>query len=452
VKLTRSSIFTTLAVCLLLCTISHAQTAPPAPGNVMPKLLPWSDQIAVREGWLLKKHAMLLDMMRAHNVGMWVVVNEEFHNDPITEYVAPPRVYTGNRDIFVFVDAGSAGLKKFALTGYSEETLKKFFETWDDPRPAKDVLKELFQEYQPKAIALGIGAPRGVERSLTHDSYLFLSDAMGPEATKRFVPAADLLEEYLSTRLPDEFETYKQMVVATEILTRRALSNDVITPGKTSVGDIRRWLYDQLWDNHYTTWFQPDVRLQRRGANDNLSRGFLAVAPESLVVQPGDVLHIDFGVTYMGLNTDWQKMAYVLRPGETDAPAGLKQAMHNTNLLQDAVTTNARPGRTGGEVYKLAMADMTQRGIEAKIYSHPIGAQGHGLGPSIDYRAGERAAMNADHPLVKGTYISVELNARTAVPEWDGQKVFVMLEDDAYLTDEGYKFFLPRQTAFYLIH
>jgi Xaa-Pro dipeptidase len=98
------------------------------------------------------------------------------------------------------------------------------------------------------------------------------------------------------------------------------------------------------------------------------------------------------------------------------------------------------------------MADMTQRGIEAKIYSHPIGAQGHGLGPSIDYRAGERAAMNADHPLVKGTYISVELNARTAVPEWDGQKVFVMLEDDAYLTDEGYKFFLPRQTAFYLIH
>jgi Xaa-Pro dipeptidase len=95
---------------------------------------------------------------------------------------------------------------------------------------------------------------------------------------------------------------------------------------------------------------------------------------------------------------------------------------------------------------------MTKRGIEAKIYSHPIGAQGHGLGSAIDYRSGERTAMHADHQLVKGTYISVELNSRTPVAEWDGQKVFVMLEDDAYLTDEGYKFFRPRQTAFYLIH
>src|SRR5450755_1290381 len=142
----------------------------------MPAVLPWSQQISVREDWLEKHHALLLAMMRKHNVAMWLVVNEEFHDDPITEYVAPPRVYTGNRDIFVFVDAGDAGLKKFAVTGYSEESLKKFFETWDDPRPAKDVLKELFEKYQPKTIALGITAPRGVERSLTHDTYLFLSD------------------------------------------------------------------------------------------------------------------------------------------------------------------------------------------------------------------------------------------------------------------------------------
>jgi Xaa-Pro dipeptidase len=424
----------------------------PAPASAMPKTLPWSAQIDVREGWLAKHHALLLEMMRKHNISMWIVVNEEFHDDPLTEYVAPARVYTGNRDIFVFVDAGDAGLKKFAVTGYSEESLKKFFETWDDPRPAKEVLKELFEKYQPKTIGLGIGAARGVQRTLTHVSWQFLSDAMGPEATKRFVPVGDLIEDYLATRIPDEFATYEQMVLATEILTHRALSNEVITPGKTTVGDIRRWLYDQIRANYYTTWFQPDVRLQRRGMADQTSRGFLAVPSESLVVQPGDVLHIDFGITYMGLNTDWQKMAYVLRAGETDAPAGLKAAMANTNALQDAVTSNARPGRTGGEVYNLAMEEMKRQGIDAKIYSHPIGAQGHGLGASIDYRAGERASMHAERALVNGTYLSVELNARTAVPEWDGQRVFVMMEDDAYLTPEGYKYFRPRQTSWYLIH
>ena len=439
-----------LASVFFACGTVEAQKKPM--GQAMPQLLSWSKQIDVREGWLAKRHAMLLEMMRRHDIGMWIVCNEEFHDDPLTEYVAPPRVYTGNRDIFAFIDAGEAGLKKFAVTGYAEESLKKFFESWDEPRPAKEVLKELYEKYQPKTIGLGIGAARGVQRSLTHDTFLFLSESMGPEAAKRFVPAADLIEEYLATRLPEEFDTYKQMVLATEILTRRALSNEVITPGKTKVGDIRRWLYDQLWTNHYTTWFQPDVRLQRRGTAGSLSRGFLGVAPEAQGIEPGDVLHIDFGVTYMGLNTDWQKMAYVLRRGEKEAPAGLKHAMSNTNAVQDAVTHNAKPGRSGGEVYALAMAELAKQGIEAKIYSHPIGAEGHGLGPSIDYRAGERAAMHADYLLANGTYISVELNSLTSVPEWDGQKVFVMMEDDAYLTDDGYKYFRPRQTEYYLIH
>ena len=418
----------------------------------MPPVLSWSQQIAVREGWLEKHHALLLPMMRKHNVAMWIVVNEEFHNDPLTEYIAPPRVYTGNRDIFVFVDAGDQGLKKFAVTGYAEESVKKFFESPSDPRPPKEALKDLFDKYQPTTIALGMDGSRGVTRSLTASSYKFLAEAMGPEAEKRFVAAGELIEDYLSTRTPEEFDTYTQMVEATEILTRRALSNEVITPGKTRIGDLRRWLYDQLWQNRYTTWFQPDIRLQRQGLTSQMSRGFLGVAPEEWVIEPGDVLHIDFGITYMGLNTDWQKMAYVLKKGEAAPPPGLIAAMANTNTLQDAVTHDARPGKSAGDVYREAMAQMQDKGIEAKIYSHPIGAQGHGLGPSIDYRAGERAAMEPGKPLIKGTYLSVELNTASSIPEWGGQKIFVMMEDDAYLTDEGYKFFRPRQTEYYLIH
>ncbi|HUL35151.1 MAG TPA: M24 family metallopeptidase [Candidatus Eisenbacteria bacterium] len=437
------------ALLTLACLPVAAQQLSP---EKMPPVLPWSQQISVREGWLTKHHALLLPMMRKHNVSMWIVVNEEFHNDPLTEYIAPPRIYTGNRDIFVFVDAGDQGLKKFAVTGYAEESLKQFFDTPEDPRPPKEALKALYDKYQPKTIALGIDGSRGVTRSLTLSSYKFLAGAMGPGAEKHFVPTADLIEDYLSTRIPDEFDTYAQMVEATEILTRRALSNEVITPGKTRVGDVRRWLYDQLWQNHFTTWFQPDVRLQRRGLTSQMSRGFLGVAPEEWVIERGDLLHIDFGITYMGLNTDWQKMAYILKEGESAPPPGLIAAMAKTNALQDAVTRAARPGKTAGEVYLEAMAEMKAKGIEAQIYSHPIGAQGHGLGPSIDYRSGERKGMEAEKPLVIGTYLSVELNTASGIPEWSGQKVFVMEEDDAYLTEEGYKFFRPRQTAFYLIH
>ena len=430
------------------------------PQKAMPKLLPWSQQITVRESWLQKRHAMLLDMMRRHNLDMWIIVNEEFHNDPLTEYIAPPRVYTGGRDIFVFVDTGEKGLRKIAITGYAEESVQRFFESDDEPKPAAEQLKWLWETFHPQHIGLAIDGRRGVTRSLTKSSYDYLADKMGPEAAKHFVPAQELIVEYSETRLPEEFETYNQMVVVTDLLTKRALSNEVITPGKTTVGDVRRWLYDQLWENRVTTWFQPDLRVQRKGVESPKSRGFLAVAKEATVIQPGDLVHLDFGITYMGFSTDWQKMAYVLMPGEKDVPAGLKQAMKNTNELQDALMLRAaRPGRTETEVYDLIMEEMKQKGIEAMVYSHPIGDQGHGLGASIDFRPAQRAnqtqeAANAppNRPFRKGTYLSVELNTRTAIPEWGGQKIYVMSEDDAYLTDDGYKFFQPRQTEFYVVH
>ena len=443
---------------LLLCTLALAQT----PTRTPAPLLPWSQQIALREQWLAKRHQMILPMMRAHAIEMWIVVNEKFHDDPLTQYIAPPRPYAGNRDIFVFIDAGDKGLRKIAVTGYAEESLKQFFEAPDDPRPADKVLPELYQQYHPNKIALSYGARRGVERSITKDTYDFLAEKMGPDAAQHLVPAADLIEEYLATRIPDEFATYTTMVQLTDNLTRRALSNEVIHPGVTTIGDVRRWLYDQLWQNRVSTWFQPDLRLQRKGKPNDTSRGFLAVAPESIVIERGDVLHLDFGITYMGLNTDWQKMAYVLRPGEKDAAAGLKHAMKNTNDLQDALTQRAaRPGRTGGEVYNLTMDEMKQKGITAQIYSHPIGNQGHGLGPSIDFRAAQKPDANTPvraeiaaaqaKPLRNGSYLSVELNTQTPVPEWDNQVVYIMMEDDAHLTDDGYKFFIPRQEQFYLV-
>lgn len=419
-----------------------------------PKLLPWSQQIALREQWLEKRHAMILPMMRRHGIDMWIVVNEEFHNDPLTEYIALPRPYVGNRDIFVFIDTGSDGLRKVAIVGYAEDNLRKFFEAPDDPRPADKVLPELYEKYKPNKIGLSFGAPRGAERSLTFDTYNFLSEKMGAGAQEHFVPAAPLIEEYLDTRIPEEFATYRTMVELTSALTRRALSSEVIKPGKTTVGDVRRWLYDQLWANSVTTWFEPDLRVQRKGKPNDTSRGFLAVAPESVVIERGDLVHLDFGITYMGLNTDWQKMAYVLRESEKQPPSGLQRALKNTNELQDALTMRAaRPGRLAGEVYNVTMDEMKKKGIEAQIYSHPIGNQGHGLGPGIDFRSSKRPDIGASQaqPLRPGCYTSIELNTQNAVPEWDGQKVYMMAEDDAYLTDEGYKFFEPRQTTLYLI-
>lgn len=417
----------------------------------MPKLLSQRQQLEVREQWLKKRFdTLLLPMMKKHGADVWIVVNEEFHSDAVTEHIVPPIPIVGRRDFFIFIDKGDK-LERYAIVRYEEERLKNFYTML---LPSRDgtaaTIKKLIEERDPKTIALNFKGTRGATSGLTYDAYEFLEEALGDKYEKRFVPAQNLITDYLDTRLPEELEHYRTAVLATDVITRRAFSNEVIVPGKTTVGDVRWWMMQQLNNIGVTTWFQPDLRVQRQATNANpASTQFLPVAAESVTLQRGDLIHVDFGLIYMGLSTDWQKMGYILKKGEKDAPEGMKKALKNTNRLQDIIFSIARAGMTGSEVYDKTMEQCKKEGINAMIYSHPVGAQGHGLGASIDFR---RAAIGGHIEHIRpGSYMSIELNTSTAVSEWGGQMVTMMAEDDAHMTASGYQWFRPRQTELYLI-
>jgi Xaa-Pro aminopeptidase len=437
--------FFVLPVLLVLPSTTLAQ-------KPLPTLLPVREQQAVRGAWLKKRlDTMLLPMMRQQKIEMWIVANEEFHADPATEYIAPPLPYVGRRDFFIFADRGGDKLERIALVRYPEEQLKYFFEIVNPfGRDTAGTLRRIVEERNPKTIALNMGGTRGATNGLTQDAHKLLTETLGPDLASRFVSAAPLIVEYMDTRLPEELEHYRTAVALTEIMAQRAFSNEVITPGKTTVGDVRWWFLQQVNNLGLDVWFQPDLRVQRQSQETSKTLQFLSVAEESVVIQRGDVIHIDCGVNYLGLSTDWQRMGYVTRAGEKDAPAGLKRALANTNTLQDALLTHIKPGVNGFEVYDATMADMKKLGIEAMIYSHSVGNQGHALGAGIDFRR-PTAGAPLEPPFREGSYTSIELNTTTAVPEWGGQKVTIMMEDDAYLTKDGMKWFRPRQTAFYLI-
>ena len=427
----------------------HAQSRKFEP---LPKLLSVRQQQEVRESWLKKRlDTMLLPMMRQQKIDIWIVVNEEFHADPVTAHIAPPLPYVGRRDFFIFADRGGDKLDRLAVVRYPEEHLKYFFEIINPPgAEIAATLRRVVEERKPKTIAVNIGGRRGATNGLTQESYKFLTETLGPDYTSRFVPAAPLIVEYMDTRLSEELEHYRTAVALTDLLTQRAFSNEVITPGKTTVGDVRWWFLQQVSNAGLDVWFQPDLRIQRQNQATGKTQQFLSVSEESAIIQRGDVIHIDCGLNYMGLSTDWQKMGYVLRDGEKDAPEGLKRALANTNKLQDALFAHIKPGAKGFEVYEATMADMKRLGIEAMIYSHSVGTQGHALGASIDFRR-PSAGIALEPPFREGSYTSIELNTSTPVPEWGGQKVTIMMEDDAYLSKDGMKWFRPRQTAFYLI-
>jgi len=442
----------------LILTVTIAMIAAPSllsqnrsnePIPAMPKLLSQREQIDVRERWLMKRlGSLLLPMMKRHGIEMWIVVNEEFNSDPVTEHIVPPIPIVGRRDIFIFIDEGQR-IERIAMLRYDEERLKNHYRF---VMPARDKfgeeLKKIVDGRNPRTIALNMGGTRGQQSGLSHDSYKFLAESLGAENEKKFVPAADLLTEFFDTRLPEELVEYEKAVLATDVITRRAFSNEVIKPGKTTVGDVRWWMIEQVNKLGLSIWFQPDLRIQRQRTETGSTGQFLSTAKEADIIRRGDLLHVDFGLNYMGLSTDWQKHAYVLKAGERDAPAGLKAALKNTNRLQDALFGVARVGMTGTDVYQQTMAEMKRQNIEAMIYSHPIGNHGHGLGPSIDFRG---TIGGGGNKILAGSYTSIELNTSTPVAEWGGQKVTIMAEDDAVITANGYKFIRPRQTAFYLI-
>jgi Xaa-Pro aminopeptidase len=435
---------TSLLLILLSSFAVFGQTEIPA----MPKLLDQRQQMDMRERWLKDRFALLHPMMKRHGVDMWIVVNEEFKSDPVIEQIVPPMPIVGRRDLFIFIDRGER-LERIAMVRYDEERLNNHYKL---VMPARDKfgeeLRKIIDEAKPKAIALNYGGTRGQQAGLSYDGYRFLTDALGPDTEKKFVSAAPLLVEFLDTRLPAELTEYQKAVLVTDILTRRAFSNEVITPGKTTVGDVRWWLLEQVNKLGLTVWFQPDLRIQRQQTETGLTGNFLSTAKESDVLQRGDLLHVDFGLNYMGLSTDWQKHAYILKEGEKNAPNGLRAALINTTRLQDILFSIARPGMTGSEVYEKTMAEAKKRGLDAMIYSHPIGTQGHGLGPSIDFRG---TVGGGGNKILPGSYLSVELNTSTAIPEWGGQKATLMSEDDAVMMPDGYRFIRPRQIDFYLI-
>ena len=225
-----------------------------------------------------------------------------------------------------------------------------------------------------------------------------------------------------------------------------AFSNQVIVPGKTRTRDVVWWMRQRVNDLGLGTWFQPSVSVQRQGKTET-------ELGEDPVIERGDVLHCDFGVTALRLNTDTQHMGYVLPEGETQVPAGLQAALGRSNRLQDIVVEELRVGRTGNEVLRSARERMAAEGIEGTVYSHPIGLHGHGAGPMIGlWDRQEGVPGNGDHRVMGSQWFSIELQATSPVPEWGGQRVRSAQEEDVVMDAEGrVRWALRRQTAFHLV-
>lgn len=416
--------------------------------------LPLREQARVIDELTAERFDTLLPgLMQQSGIDMWIIVSREYNEDPVLKTMLPAEWMSARRrTILMFVrDAASGKVDKLAIARYGVGTSIKA--AWDMARHPNqwDALADLVRTRKPAKIGINTSTDFAHADGLDHTEYTELLQKLPTEYKNKVVSAEKLAVGWLETRTAREMQIYPQLVNETHKIIAQGFSEQVITPGLTSTEDVEWWFRQKIRDLGYDTWFHPTVSIQRADAQAFDHLASFSDRPKTNIIQAGDLLHVDIGITYLRLNTDVQQHAYVLQPGETAAPAGLLAAFAKANRLQDILTGQFRTGRSGNAILAAALAQAKQEGIAPVIYSHPIGYHGHAAGPAIgmwDMQGG--VPGSGDAALHPATAYSIELNAESTVPEWK-KPVRIMLEEDCYYGADGFRYISGRQRTPHLI-
>ncbi|MGD1889042.1 MAG: M24 family metallopeptidase [Cyclobacteriaceae bacterium] len=433
--------------CLFLSNLSLAQSA-------LPKILDLQARAQVEEEILEERIQTLLpELMERSGIDLWLMISREYNEDPVLRTLLPPTWLSARRTtmLLMYYPKGADSVECLAVARYDVGSL--FKKAWNPEEESNQWkrLADIIAERDPKQIGINTSEHFAQADGLGHTDYLHLMDALSNSQSKKVVSAEKLAISWLETRTEREVIIYEHIARIAHHIIAEGFSEKVIHPGITTTEDVVWWYRNRANELGLDTWFHPTVDVQRASPENQESQRSFSKRPEKQVIMPGDLVHVDFGITYLDMNTDTQENAYVLKPGETELPAYLREA-HQTGLrLMDILTDNFEVGRTGNEILLASLEQAKAEGIKPTIYTHPIGYYGHGSGPTIglwDQQGG--VPVKGDYPLCANTAYSIELNAAVFIPEWD-KEVRMMMEEDAFFNGETVRYLDGRQKELFLI-
>ena len=420
----------------------------------IPVILSMKERAATIDKWLEERiQTVLPQLMRREKIDMWIIAAREYNEDPVIETMLPSTwLAARRRTILIIYDPGpEKQVETLAVARYDVGT--HFRRSWE-PEKQKDQwqrVAELIAERNPQKIAINKSEHFALADGLTSSEFDSFLKVMPGNTHRKIVSAERLAVGWLETRTNSEMIVYQQICAIAHQIIREGFSARVIQPGITTTEDVVWWFRERILELRLATWFHPSVSIQRADSESFDQLRTFSSRPDNNVIQPGDLLHVDFGITYLRLNTDTQQHAYVLRPGESDAPDYLKKAFSAGNALQEIFTANFQTGKTGNEILLKSLEEAKEAGLKATIYTHPIGFHGHAAGPTIglwDQQSG--VPITGDYPLYPNTAFSIELNNAYYIDEWK-KEIRIMLEEDAFFDGERVRYINGRQKKLILI-
>ena len=393
---------------------------------------------------------LLPQLMEKTDIDMWVLIAREYNEDPIIKTMLPPTWLNARRTtILVFsLDKKTKNFESVAIARYAfGDNIPSI---WDkDKQPNQwEALKDYIVSKNPEKIGLNISSYESLADGLSKYHYDQLYNVLSPKFRKKITSAEDLAIAWIETRTDLEMTVFSQLVEISSSIIREAFSTKVITPGVTSTDDVVWWMREKVLSLGLDTWFHPTVDVQRK---DNSDLYAFDNKSKFDIILPGDLLHCDFGISYLTLNTDTQELAYVLRPGETNAPDFLIKAFKEGTRIQDIFTNNFKQGLTGNEILKRSLEQGKSEGLRPSIYTHPLGTYGHSAGTTIgmwDSQGG--VPFTGDYPLQYNTAYAIELNTTVYIEEWE-KDIRIMLEVPGFFGENGFRYINRRLKEFLLV-
>ena len=393
---------------------------------------------------------LLPQLMDDNGIDLWVMITREYNEDPVVKTLLPPTWLNARRQtILVFSKNKNAeGITSAAITRYPFGKLIPSI--WDkEKQPSQwQALADYIVSKNPKNIGINTSKAFALADGLVKTDYDALMRVL-PEAYKsKVVSAEQLAIGWIETRTAKEMELYEDLVAITHQIIAEAFSSKVITPGETTTDDVVWWLREKVLSLGLDTWFHPTVDVQR--ANESDLYAFDSKSKFD-IIQPGDLVHCDFGISYLSLNTDCQELAYVLKPGEKQAPDFLVDALAQGNRVQDIFTNNFKTGVSGNVILKKSLEQGRAEGLRPQIYTHPLGTYGHSAGTTLGmWDSQNGVAVNGDYPLHPNTSYAIELNTSVYISEWK-KDIRVMLEEAGFFGADGFRYINKRQEKLLLI-
>ncbi len=392
---------------------------------------------------------VLPHLMRSNDIDMWLVISREYNEDPVIETFLPATwLAARRRTILVMYDPGDdQEIETLAIARYNVGTaFKKAWDKEKEPDQWKALLK-IIEDKNPKKIGINKSSYFGLADGITATDLEELQKNLGERYASKIVSAEKLAIGWLETRTPKEMIIYPQIVRIAHEIIDEAFSDKVIQPGITTTEDVVWWMREKIRELNLITWFHPTVDIQRADPESFDHLRTFSKRPDTNVILPGDLLHVDFGIKYLRLNTDTQQHAYVLKQGETEVPEYLRKAFKRGNQLQDIFTNNFKEGVTGNQVLKKSREEAIEVGIKPSIYTHPLGFHGHAAGTTLGmWDAQDGVPVNGDYALHFNTAFAIELNASVFIKEWN-KEIRIMLEEDAIFTENGVQYIDGRQKS-----